>query len=48
LAKQQAADMQLHLKQEMRTKAALEVLILKKQHGLITDDEFKMQAKWLI
>ena len=48
LEKQKESDLQLRLKQQALNKAALEVLIMKKQHNLLTDEEFQAQAKLLI
>lgn len=44
----ESAGLQLRLKNQMLNKAALEMLILKKQHGLITDEAFVTEASRLI
>jgi len=43
----QSSEVQLRLKKQMLNKAAFELLIMKKQHGLITEEEFKAQAMLL-
>lgn len=45
----QAMDVQdLARKSTLNTKAALEMLVIQKQHGLLTEEAFKAQAKALI